>query len=281
MPEAHHRARHHREREHARHEEVDRVLVGGVHRVDRREEHEDAERDHQRHQQALAPPQREQHLDAGLARSLRPDGRRPHDRPSPVSRRNTSSSERRPARSSLRSAPWSGEPGGDRGDQLGGGGGVDHVVTRAQLAHRAGREAQVRGEAVDRQTGDRREGGLRRGARWVVRPFGVSHATSRPWSMIATRSQRCSASSMPWVVSTTVVAAVAQLADHRPRGRARRAGPCPAVGSSRKTSFGLPTSASASDSRCCWPPDMRRTSVWRESSSPTSRSSRSGSSGSS
>ena len=43
---------------------------------------------------------------------------------------------------------------------------------------------------------------------------------------------------------------------------ARRAcGSMPAVGSSRKTSSGRPTSASASDSRCCCPPDSRLTAV--------------------
>ena len=64
--EAHHRRRHHGEREDTGHEEVDRMAQRRVHRVDLGEEHEDAERDHERDEQALAPPHREQHLDARL-----------------------------------------------------------------------------------------------------------------------------------------------------------------------------------------------------------------------
>ena len=147
-PEAHHRRRHHREREHAGHEEVDRVL-DRVDRVDLREEHQDPDRDHERHDQALAAADREQELDARLTEDgaqlprgdgsrrdgLRGDGARGHDRPSPVSRRNTSSSERRPVRSSPMRTPWSRSHDREVGDELGRRGRPDHVLTGARLAH--------------------------------------------------------------------------------------------------------------------------------------------------
>ena len=90
--EADHRRRHHRQREHARNEEVDRIRKVGD-GVDLREEHEDSERDRQRDEEALGPPEREQQLDPGLSC----DRPRLHGRSSLVNRRNTSSSEPRPA----------------------------------------------------------------------------------------------------------------------------------------------------------------------------------------
>ena len=65
--ERHHRRRHDRERQHAGHEEVDRVRVVGRDRVDLGEEHEDAERDRQRDDHVLAPPE----LQHGLGPRLR------------------------------------------------------------------------------------------------------------------------------------------------------------------------------------------------------------------
>jgi hypothetical protein len=53
----------------------------------------------------------------------------------------------------------------------------------------------------------------------------------------------------------------------------------PAVGSSRKTSSGRPTSAIASDSRCCSPPERRRNRVRSNFRSPSRSSSMSVSSG--
>src|SRR6478672_5264168 len=46
------------------------------------------------------------------------------------------------------------------GQQRGSGGRVDEVVPGPQFPHRARRQAQVRGERVDRQAGDRGERGL-------------------------------------------------------------------------------------------------------------------------
>ena len=53
----------------------------------------------------------------------------------------------------------------------------------------------------------------------------------------------------------------------------RPCGSMPAVGSSRNSSSGRPTSAIASDSRCCWPPDSRLTGMRAAPASPTSSSS--------
>ena len=95
---------------------------------------------------------------------------------------------------------------------------------------------------------------------------------SRPWSMIATRSQRRSASSMRWVVRNTVV----------PRARmprtssqiARRAcGSRPVVSSSRNTSSGSFISESAMSSRCFCPPDRVMNQASRFSPRPSCSSS--------
>ena len=64
----------------------------GRDRVDLGEEHEDAERDRERDDQVLAPPQ----LQHGLGACLREQRPARHDRSSAVICRNTSSSERLP-----------------------------------------------------------------------------------------------------------------------------------------------------------------------------------------
>ena len=110
--------------------------------------------------------------------------------------------------------------------------------------------------------------------------LGVPAATIRPWSMIATRSHSCSASSMAWVVSTTVTPSVRSSRTRR-HVVARAWGSIPAVGSSRNTTAGRPTRQSASDRRWRCPPESRRTIVPLASRRPTRSSSRSGSSASS
>src|SRR6266702_3097698 len=89
--------------------------------------------------------------------------------------------------------------------------------------------------------------------------------------MIATRWQRDSASSMWWVVSTTVrpSALIFRSRSHRFR---RACGSRAPVGSSRKRSSGSCTSAQAMDRRWAWPPDSFSVRVPAWSSSPTTPS---------
>ena len=88
-------------------------------------------------------------------------------------------------------------------------------------------------------------------------------------SMITTRSATRSASSRSWVVSTHGTRpSRAQVGDDL----ADELAPCgstPAVGSSRNATSGRPTRASASDSRCCSPPDS-----WRQVRAVGGRSAR-------
>ncbi len=146
---------------------------------------------------------------------------RGHGRPSPVRRRKTSSSERRPARSSPRRTSWSRSQIARSATSTGVAAALDHVVPGLRLAHRARRRGRVPRPA---RASARPGGALKRvsSRHDVARraSAGVPHATSRPWSTIATRSHSCSASSIAWVVSTTVTPRVAQLAHERPRRRA-------------------------------------------------------------
>ena len=180
-------------------------------RIDLREEHEDAERDDERDEQALAPPQREHELDARLRDAAA--ARAPHDRPS------------------------LGEPQEDV---------LERLRAGAELAQQHATVAQPLGELRDERRAwrptsidvlarprldarhRRRARGARRGAptsspasaenRVSSAPArsmssdGVPHATSRPWSTMPTRSQSCSASSIACVVRSTVTPRVAQLA---------------------------------------------------------------------
>ena len=83
---------------------------------------------------------------------------------------------------------------------------------------------------------------------------GRPHVTTRPSFITATRSHSRSASSMSWVTSTTVAPrrAPARSSCHVSR---RAAGSSPWVSSSRNTSRGRFTSASARNSRWRCPPD--------------------------
>ena len=81
-----------------------------------------------------------------------------------------------------------------------------------------------------------------------------------PRSMITTWSASSSASSSRWVVSR-IVTPSALAARNRSQTRCRACGSSPAVGSSRNSSSGRPTSAIARLSRCTCPPDSRRTGV--------------------
>ena len=80
-------------------------------------------------------------------------------------------------------------------------------------------------------------------------------------AMMTTRSASRSASASSWVVRTTQTPRSAEVGDDAPGRPVRPSGSTPAVGSSRKTTSGLPTRARASDSRCCSPPDSRRHGV--------------------
>ena len=107
-------------------------------------------------------------------------------------------------------------------------------------------------------------------AEWPPRvsSAGEPEAISVPRSMMWIWSARCSASSMWWVVSTTVTpsARSSSSISHVVR---RAWGSMPAVGSSTNTSSGRPTSAIARPRRCCWPPESRRYGVRPQSASPS------------
>ena len=160
--EAHHRARHHRQREHAGHEEVDGILQRRVDRVDLGEEHEDAERDRERDEQALGAPDREQHLDACLGG----DRARLHSPTSPVRRRNTSSSEPCPARSSLEEHMLVFEPCGERGDERRARRHVDDVVARADLADLCRRQLECVRQLLDVESARRPRTACRHPRSW-------------------------------------------------------------------------------------------------------------------
>jgi hypothetical protein len=115
--------------------------------------------------------------------------------------------------------------------------------------------------------------------RWVASALltssdGVPVATTRPRSTIATRSQSSSASSMKWVTSTTV--APSSLTRRTRSQVARRAcGSSPVVSSSKNTTSGRLTRASAMNSRCCSPPDSLANGRRHSPSSPQRRPSHS------
>ena len=99
--------------------------------------------------------------------------------------------------------------------------------------------------------------GWRSASRWPppgAASAGASSATSLPRSTIATRLASCSASSMKCVVNSTVVPR--WLSERMMFHVLRRAwGSMAAVGSSRNTSRGRPTSARPRLRRCFWPPE--------------------------
>ena len=112
----------------------------------------------------------------------------------------------------------------------------------------------------------------------LASPDGVSVAITRPLSITATRSHSRSASSMKCVTST-IVTPVARISEIRPHTSRRAAGSSPVVSSSSTATFGLPMSASATDSRCFWPPDSLAKAVSRRSASPSRSISSSASAG--
>ncbi|CPU66661.1 Uncharacterised protein [Mycobacteroides abscessus] len=83
---------------------------------------------------------------------------------------------------------------------------------------------------------------------------GVPCATTRPRSMMTSRSHRRSASSMKCVTSRIVTprSRTRSTSSHVAR---RAAGSSPVVSSSRIATRGFPTSASAIDRRCFCPPE--------------------------
>src|SRR5207248_311427 len=104
-----------------------------------------------------------------------------------------------------------------------------------------------------------------------------SAVTWRKTSSRVRRPARRSPRATAWVVRITV-----DPRSLRPTTTSqvvsRAWGSIPAVGSSRNTTSGLPISARASDSRCFWPPERRRTSVPAAGRRPTRSSIPSGSS---
>src|SRR5580658_1531381 len=97
---------------------------------------------------------------------------------------------------------------------------------------------------------------------------GVSTTTTRPLSISATRSQSRSASSMKWL-TRTMVTPRSRTPSIRSQVSRRACGSRPVVSSSSTATWGLPTRASAIDSRCFWPPDSLPNLVWRLSPSPS------------
>ncbi len=83
---------------------------------------------------------------------------------------------------------------------------------------------------------------------------GVSRASSVPWSMMATRSLSVAASSMSWVVMTTVVPPAFSSATFSHR-KSRAAGSSPVEGSSRKSTAGACMRARAIIIRWICPPE--------------------------
>ena len=93
------------------------------------------------------------------------------------------------------------------------------VLARPILADACRSESA--GQLVQRQAGRRPEPQLvGRPAAWPS-AAGASSATSRPPSTMATRSASCSASSMKWVVSSTVDAVALERSDDLPGGPPR------------------------------------------------------------
>ena len=92
--------------------------------------------------------------------------------------------------------------------------------------------------------------------------------------MTAIRSASRSASSMKWVTRTTVTPR-SRTSSIRSQVSRRACGSSPVVSSSRIAIRGLPTSASAIDSRCFWPPDSLPKAVLRCVVRPRSSMSRS------
>nr|WP_306291622.1 hypothetical protein [Microbispora sp. GKU 823] len=101
-------------------------------------------------------------------------------------------------------------------------------------------------------------------------PAGVSTARTRPREMTATRSHRRSTSSMKWVTSRTVTPRSLTLATRSHVSRRAR-GSRPVVSSSSIATRGLPTSASATDSRWRCPPDSLPKGARRSSPASSAR----------
>ena len=121
-------------------------------------------------------------------------------------------------------------------------------------------EAERLGEHVDVEAGVGGEARSRRRRVRGVSSAGEPSAARRPPVMIATRSHSVSASSIACVVSSTVTPR-SRRSRTRSHVVARACGSMPAVGSSRNTTRGRPMSAHASERRCAWPPESRRTGV--------------------
>jgi len=91
--------------------------------------------------------------------------------------------------------------------------------------------------------------------RWAAtRPAGVPSVTTMPWSMMQSRSQKRSASSMAWVVSRMVMPWRLRSRS-RSQSRLRDWGSRAVVGSSRMSRSGLLTMARASMRRRAMPPE--------------------------
>ena len=183
----------------------------------------------------------------------------------PVSSRKTSSRVRRSTRRSSGITPCCGAPGGDGRRAAAGRSarrpGTDRGRARPPCRRRAARSAAGRGRA-------------RGGAREAQAALGAA----------AVSSAGCPGRRPAGVDDHDVVGELLGLV-HEVRGEhdgdavgaqlptrsqvaCRACGSRPAVGSSRKTSSGRPTTAMASASRCCWPPDSRRYACVRRAARP-------------
>src|SRR5690606_27617867 len=99
-------------------------------------------------------------------------------------------------------------------------------------------------------------------------PAGESMAATRPESISAIRSQSRSASSMKWVTST-IVTPESRTGSISSQVSRRACGSSPVVSSSSTAMRGLPTRASATESRWRWPPESLPNAVSRLASRPT------------
>ena len=252
--------------------------AGSGQHVDQREEHEQQQRDDDADEQLLAVAQAERQLGAGLG------GVGPH-RPAP--RR-----ERRPRR--LAPPPSAARSAAQGGVGLGGAAGeAEEDVLQALAPGPQVGEGQVvlgqpGGEGGDRggawaAAATRYSPGLssvtaapRRAPRAATsRPPGAPKRISSPWPLAISSAGRAVGQQVAVVDDDDPVGQLLGLVEvvgGEQHGDARRragrrtmrrmswrpATSMPAVGSSRKATWGRPTRARASDRRCCSPPDSER-----------------------
>src|SRR5579884_1256927 len=199
--EVHHASRDDRQGENPRYEEVQRTTAGRRDQAERREEDKQNDRNDNRDQHVLAAPGGKRELHARL-RQDRPPARHSHSRSSlPVSRRNTSSSDPCPTRSSRGTIPCArSQPASSTSKSSAA------SVWTTYWPGRCSRILFAEGSPASAEMSSTSETVSQTSlpASPPVRSAGVPSAMSCPPSMIATRSARRSASSIRWVVRITV-----------------------------------------------------------------------------